>query len=84
MIEVDEPMIQPLNAFDQAACDRVLQLFATPYSELTKAQIDIMERIVAETKIGQIPFQHVFQPHNVLFDGKEKLQLYIFMYNNNL
>ncbi|OXA59056.1 uncharacterized protein LOC110843685 [Folsomia candida] len=63
-----EEEVEPLDQIDQAASDRILELFATPYPELTRAQVLILERIVAATKVAQLPYSHVFQPDNVLYD----------------
>ncbi|XP_035702568.1 uncharacterized protein LOC110856332 isoform X1 [Folsomia candida] len=63
-----EEEVEPLDQIDQAASDRILELFATPYPELTRAQVLMLERIVAATKVAQLPYSLVFQPDNVLYD----------------
>lgn len=39
-----EEEVEPLDQIDQAASDRILELFATPYPELTRAQVLMLER----------------------------------------
>ncbi|OXA41863.1 uncharacterized protein LOC110859920 [Folsomia candida] len=39
-----EEEVEPLDQIDQAASDRILELFATSYPELTRAQVLMLER----------------------------------------
>lgn len=64
-----EEEVGPLDAVDQAVLDRILELFSTPYPQLTRPQVLMLETIVAATKEAQVPFSHIFQPDDILYDG---------------
>ncbi|OXA41783.1 uncharacterized protein LOC110859976 isoform X6 [Folsomia candida] len=63
-----EEEVGPLDAVDQAVLDRILELFSTPYPQLTRPQVLMLETIVAATKEAQVPFSHIFQPDDILYD----------------
>lgn len=67
-MEIEE-VVEPLDPIDEAACNRILELFGTPYPQLTRPQILMLDRILEAAKTAQLPYTHVFQPQDVLYDG---------------